>query len=529
MVLLFLCGACRHERPQIVVIGVKADAQQINPVTHVTAFERILCSGILPRLLESEWDSAGVIHYSPSWATRWEFSDDGKTLTYHLRGDWRWSDGHPLSAHDVQSTFRKIRDSSVASTKKEHLLMLDLPEGADISQAVEIVDDSTIAFHFREAYPLAVFDTNLQPGFLPSHIVDSVSDVRRHWINSKPLSGGPFRLVEWKRQEQIVLERNSGEGFQTVIFRVIPEYTTRLSSFQTGEIDVMYPVSPQDVDRLRAAVPDCRIELMRYRYYDYVGWQNIDAELYRTSKHIRPHRLFGSRRVRQALTMAIPRQEIIDGYFDGTFAEVAVSPISPMFRWALHDSLQPWPYDPTRAREWLAQEGWQDHDGDGVLDRDGVPFAFDLVYDAGNERRAFAASVIEKGLRAVGIRVAVRTVETNVFYDDEMNKKYDAFISGIGVPLQIDPTSEWHSDLARYPYNDVSYQNAEVDRLLAEGKRVRNVRDAAPIWRRFQEILHEDQPATFLYWRHEIIAFRGRVGNTQTSPLGEIDKFWLWR
>lgn len=528
---LCACGV-RQEKKDVVIVAIKADAQQINPVTHVTAFERILCSGLLPRLLESVWDSTGLIRYEPLLAGSFDWSNDGKMLTYRLRTDRAWEDGRPITAHDIQSTFRLIADSTVASTKKEHLLVLDMAGGID--SAVEVVDDSTLAFHFRHAYPLSVYDTNLQPGFLPSHRIQNIrpSELRNAEINDRPLSGGPYRLTSWQKQEQIILERNPSyepaAGFRSVVFRVLPEYTTRLTSFQTGEVDVMYPVNPQDVDRLLQSVKNSRVELVRYRYYDYVGWQNIDADIYRASKKIRPHPLFGSASVRRALTMAINRQEIVDGYFYGRYGEVAVSPISPMFRWALNDTLRPWPFDLDQARAILSQEGWSDHDGDGLLDKDGRRFEFDLYYDAGNERRAFSAAVIERGLAAVGIRANIRTAETNVFYESELDKKYDAFISGIGVPLQIDPTSEWHSILDRYPYNDISYQNPEIDRLLDEGKKVKDVRDAAPVWRRFQEILHADQPVTFLYWRHEIVAYQGWIRNTFTSPLGEIDKFWMW-
>jgi peptide/nickel transport system substrate-binding protein len=532
VVLVFSSCGIRREKKDLVIVAVKADAGQINPITHVTAFERILCSGILPRLLESMWDTTGLIRYEPLLAKSYEWSSDGKALTYHLHSGRVWEDGRTITAYDIQSTFRLIADSTVASTKKEHLLVFDMTRGID--HAVEALDDSTAVFHFRHAYPLSVYDTNLQPGFLPHHLTREIrpSELRKAALNSRPLSGGPYRLASWQKQEQIVLERNPdykpAAGFQSIVFRVIPEYTTRLTSFQTGEVDVMYPINPQDVDRLLHSVKNSRVELVRYRYYDYVGWQNIDAEAYHASKIIRPHPLFGSPIVRRALTMAINRQEIVDGYFYGRYGEVAVSPISPMFRWALNDTLKPWPFDLDQSRTLLREEGWADHDGDGLLDKDGRRFEFDLYYDAGNERRAFSAAVIERGLAAIGIRANIRTAETNVFYDNELNKKYDAFISGIGVPLQIDPTSEWHSDLDRYPYNDISYRNPEVDRLLDEGKKVNDVRDAAPLWRRFQKILHEEQPVTFLYWRHEIVAYQGWIRNTYTSPLGEIDKFWMW-
>ncbi|MBL7961465.1 ABC transporter substrate-binding protein, partial [bacterium] len=172
--------------------------------------------------------------------------------------------------------------------------------------------------------------------------------------------------------------------------------------------------------------------------------------------------------------------------------------------------------------------GWSDHDGDGIIDRDGRKFEFELYYDAGNSRREFAALIIQKNLEAVGIKAHVQSVETNVFYDNELKKNYDAFISGIGVTLQIDPTSEWNSDLKKNTYNDVSYQNPEIDKLIEKGKSYINPIDAAPTWKKFQAIIYEDQPATFLFWRDEIVGYNKRIKHTHTSMLGEIDKYWLW-
>ncbi|MBL7995108.1 ABC transporter substrate-binding protein [bacterium] len=521
-----------------VVVAVKADPDQINPVTHVTAFGRILCTGLFPRLLESEFDTVtGMIHYQPLLAKRFEFSQDHKSLTYFLRSDIFWEDGERVTARDIKFTFELINHPDVASSKKDQLQMLDIDESGSLDKAIRIINDSTLTFNFKQANPLQIYDTNLQPGFLPYHLLKDVkpADLRTHPFNLNPLSAGSYGLSVWKKQEQIVYKSReestvpAAGKVDQIVFRVIPEYTTRLTSLKTGEVDVMYPINPQDVAQIKKENPSIRIDVMKARYYDYVGWQNIDQKIYHESKGtiIKPHPLFGNKNVRKALTIAINRQEIVEGFL-GEYGQQAVSPISPVFKWAINDSLRPLPYDPDLAKRMLKQENWFDHDGDGVIDRDGRKFEFNLYYDAGNDRREFAALIIQKNLEAVGIKVHVQSVETNVFYDNELKKNYDAFISGIGVTLQIDPTSEWNSDLKKNTYNDVSYQNAEVDKLIEKGKSYINPLDAAPTWKKFQAIIYEDQPATFLFWRDEIVGYNKRIKNTHTSILGEIDKYWLW-
>ena len=534
--ILFSCSAPNNR--STVVVGVKADPDQINPVTHVSAFGRILCTGLFPRLLESEFDTVtGIIRYQPLLAKRYEFSQDHKSLTYFLRSDVFWEDGERVTAKDIKFTFELINNPDVASSKKDQLQMLDIDEKGTLDKAIKIVNDSTITFCFKQANPLQIYDSNLQPGFLPYHLLKDIkpADLRTHPLNLKPISAGPYRLSLWKKQEQIVFETRSecsvpGPGkIDRIVFRVIPEYTTRLTSLKTGEVDVMYPINPQDVAQIKKENSDIRIEVMKARYYDYIGWQNIDQMAYHASngKTIKPHPLFGNKNVRRALTIAINRQEIVDGFL-GEYGQQAVSPISPVFKWAFNDSLKPLPFDPVLAKDILKREGWGDHDGDGILDRNGLKFEFDLYYDAGNDRREFAALIIQRNLGAIGIKARVQSVETNVFYDNELKKNYDAFISGIGVTLQIDPTSEWNSDLKQNAYNDVSYQNPEVDKLIEKGKSYVNYLDAAPTWKKFQSILYEDQPATFLFWRDEIVGYHRRIKNTHTSILGEIDKYWLW-
>jgi peptide/nickel transport system substrate-binding protein len=535
---LFFLSCSTQRNSSTVVIAVKADPDQINPVTHVSAFGRILCTGIYPRLLESEFDTvSGTIFYKPLLAKRFEFSQDHKSLTYFLRSDVFWEDGERVTAKDIKFTFELINNPDVASSKKDQLQMMDIDEKGSLDRAIKVINDSIIVFNFKQANPLQIYDTNLQPGFLPYHLLKDVkpSEIRTHGFNLSPVSAGPYRLSSWKKQEQIVFKSRGesvvpGPGnIGQIVFRVIPEYTTRLTALKTGEVDVMYPVNPQDVAALIKDNPNIRIEVMKSRYYDYIGWQNIDQKAYHKSngKKIVPHPLFGNKKVRKALTIAINRQEIVEGFL-GEFGRPAVSPISPVFQWAYNDSLRPLPYDPKLAQALLQKEGWTDHDGDGIVDRSGMKFEFDLYYDAGNDRREFAALIIQKNLEAVGIKARIQSVETNVFYDNELKKNYDAFISGIGVTLQIDPTSEWNSDLKKNTYNDVSYQNPEIDKLIEKGKSFANPMDAAPTWKKFQAIIYEDQPATFLFWRDEIVGYNQRIKHTHTSILGEIDKYWLW-
>ncbi len=273
--------------------------------------------------------------------------------------------------------------------------------------------------------------------------------------------------------------------------------------------------------------PQIRLETLPPRAYDYIGWANIDFELYNTKKIIKPHPIFGSKRVRQAMTYGINRQGIIDGFL-GEYGELAVTDFSPIFKWAVNNNLKPYAYDPVRARKILKEEGWQHHDGDGILDKDGRKIEFTLNYNAGNARRAYAATIIQDNLKQLGVRMNLSAVEGVVFFDRIAKKSYDAFLAGFGVGLAIDPTDRWGSDISN-PFNNTGFQNKRIDELIKLGHNVKVDRDAAPYWMDLQAILHEEQPATFLFWFKEIVGINRRLQGTHVNVLGAMDQFWDWQ
>src|SRR5262249_46918403 len=209
------------------------------------------------------------------------------------------------------------------------------------------------------------------------------------------------------------------------------------------------------------------------RFYDALNWNNIDETEFAKSKgkHIIPHPLFGSARVRRALTMAINRKEIVDSYLE-PYGREAIGPVSPLFRWAYNDSLQPLRFDPKGAAALLAEEGWKDSDGDGILDKRGTKFSFVLKIPSGNQIRATIAAIVQNQLRGLKIDVKIEQVERSVFWGDLAEKKFDACIAGFNVPLQMQLDLMWGSDLEKAPLNLVSFRNRRVDEILAGANRV---------------------------------------------------------
>ncbi len=533
-------GASQELTPRggTVVVAVPGGVDNFNPVVAAELTAGEISELLFASLVDSDFDTEqGRLLYRPLLARSWEYSEDRKDITFHLRNDARWSDGVRVTSDDVKFSYELYGDPVVASVRQSALdQFFRRKDGApDVERSIEVIDDSTVIFHFRKAYPGQLFDAGLP--IVPRHVFADADRgaLRSHPGSVRPTSSGPYELDLWEPNQQIRLARSDRSVLphpaylDRLVFRVIPDYTSRLTQLKTGEVDVVVGIQPEDVEDLTEDYPSLRMETIPSRAYEFAGWNNVDPEAYRATqgKSVRPHRLFGSKRVRRALTHAINREEIIDGYL-GRYGRPAIGSISPLFRWAYNKDLQPLPYDPGLAKRILADEGWSDSDGDGWLDKDGEKFGFTLSITAGDPRRSFAAVVIQNQLKAVGIDVAIEQVEPPVFWRSIMQKQFDAWIAAFSVALQLDLEELWGSDLAKNPFNTVSFQNDRADEILQAAKAVKKEVDASSLWKEFQSILHDEQPCTFLYWMDTIVGVNERVQGTEIGILGSTHHAWNW-
>lgn len=513
-----------------VVEAIEGDVDSFNPLfaQDVTAGE--INDLLYPGLMSAKFDaSTGLLDYQPLAAKSWEFENGNADIRFHLRAGARWADGEPFTARDIQMSFELYGDTTVGSVRQTSLDGLRrTPTGSlDVKQAVEIIDDTTIVFHFDHPYPGQLFDAGLP--ILPAHIFGKIprEHLREDSASHHPVSLGPFRLESWKPLQEIVLGTNQASTvlhpalLSQLIFRVLPDYHSRVMQLRSGEIDIFPFVNPEDAVDLAKNNPQLEIVPLGERFYDAINWNNIDGHEFITSKgkKVRPHPLFGSAKVRRALTMAIDRKELVESLL-GPYGREAVGPVSPLFRWAYNDSLRPLPFDPKSSEALLSGEGWKDTDGDDILDKRGRKFAFVLKIPSGNKMRSTIASIVQNQLRALKIEVKIEQLERPVFWGDLMEKKFDACIAGFNVPLQMQLEELWGSELDRSPFNLASFRNPRVAEILAGAKRVRKESDHAAAWKEFQAILQEEQPCTFLYWMNDLVAINKRVQGTSIGVRG---------
>ena len=232
--------------------------------------------------------------------------------------------------------------------------------------------------------------------------------------------------------------------------------------------------------------------------------------------------------MRQALSYAIDKQEIIKGVLLGLGRE-CTGPFKPGTYW-YNPKVKRYPYDPAKARELLAQAGWKDRDGDGVLDKDGRPFEFAILTNQGNSYRANTGVIIQQRLSQIGVRVKLRTVEWAAFIKEFIDKgRFEAVLLGWSTTPDPDQFDIWHSSKAKPgQLNFVSYKNPEVDRLLTEQRRTFDREKRRALIFKLQEILAEDQPYTFLYVADALPILAARIKGIVPAPAGISYNFNDW-
>lgn len=500
--------------PSTVTVAQLADLTGLNellsPATPIHT--GLLYYGLFLQLLEEQANyESGPAPMKPRLAESWEFSPDRKLLTFKLRPGMIWSDGQPITADDVAFTFEAQRAPEIGWHMAESKSRID---------RVEVVDPLTVRFHFKEVYSTQLIDAN-EGVILPKHLWAQVPfsewRARSTFFDQNIVYSGPFKVESWKPQERIVLVRNDKyfepgvPKVDRVVVEVVPDEATQLSLLRSGKVDAIENVLPQNVAELKNHP---QIDLLTHipRTYFNIIWNTS-----------RP--LLSEKEVRQALTLAIDRQAIVDGIHFG-YAKIASSPYPSSF-WVRKKDLQPWPFDPERAKALLASRGFKDTDGDGVLERGGQRFEIELMAPAENSIRRNIALLVQQQLKNVGIAVTPRIVEFNAMLDPIKKHEFDGVVSGLAIATNLSLFDTFHTK-GKDSFNWGLYSNPEVDQLIEKIDAAIDPRTVKAEFDRVQDILHEDQPVTFTYESLRISAASKRVKNIDPNSISFFFNLRNW-
>ncbi|GMT42565.1 MAG: peptide-binding protein [bacterium] len=457
----------------------------------------------------------GLVRYNQNWelegdlAESWEVSEDGKEIIFHLRRGVKWHDGHPFTSKDIMFGYKTIIHKDTPTPYAEDFLQ--------VSKA-EAPDDYTFIVHYDKPFAPALASWGSLV-VLPKHLLEG-KEITKSELSRKPVGTGPYKFVEWKTQERIILEANpdyyGGEPWiRRWVFRIIPDTATQFLELKAGGVDMMGLTPVQFIKQ--TGTKEFAQNFNKFRYpangYTYLGF-NLQRELFKDV------------RVRRAIAHAIDKEEIIKGALLG-LGKPSTGPYKPG-TWQHNPNVRKYEYSPVKAKALLEAAGWADSDGDGILDKNGEKFEFTIITNQGNNQRKKAGEIIQRRLKGVGISVKLRILEWASFIKEFINKReFDATILGWTLGPDPDIYDIWHSSkTGEAEFNFITYKNAEVDRLLETGRRTFDVEKRKKAYYRIQEVLAEEQPYCFLYVAEALPVVNGRFYGVEKSEVTGISYNW---
>jgi peptide/nickel transport system substrate-binding protein len=534
ILLVIACDSKQSNQKNRIVIGISADVQTFNSLFAFSYEEGAIADLLYPGLLDFRWNEGkGDLDSYPMIAKSWQWAEDSSFIKFTLRDDILWSDGKKLTASDVVFSYDIFSDPDVQSRLYGifNQLFIESDGHIDIQKTFNVI--SPYEFEIR-------FPDNSVPDLvkivipvIPEHVFKNVSreKLANHESSFNPVSSGAFKLKKWERNQSIILEADSNSFLfkqgqvSVLIFKVVPDYTSRMLQVKKGEIDLVELVKVEDVEELKKEEQLVVFPLFG-REYDYIGWNNIDTDLFSGGK-VKSNKYFGSINVRKALSMAINKKEILEEYLQG-LGELAASSVSPIFKSSYNYEVRPYEYDPDEAKRILALEGWKDEDRNGILEKGKEEFKFKMYYPVGNPLREYAVVVVKNNLKSVGIEMIPEKMELGTFIDNLYERKLDSWVAGYGMPIPLDLKPYWYSDPNIGFLNFASYKSFEADKILDRLETKISNERKNELMKEFQKVIHQDEPVTFLYWTPNIIVYNNRIKNIRITPYGVLVHCWEW-
>ena len=451
-------------------------------------------------------------------AQGWTFRE-GNVLDLTLRSDLAWEDGTPLSGEDFRLGFQVAADPRSARALDLHGVSLELP------------DPRTLRFHLppigdrgRQLARVAALEA------LPHHRLGDGQDpalLREHPLNTRsPLSYGPWKLESWTPTE-LVLVPNSHAPFDQqprlsrVVLRVLPESNQRMVALERGEVDLVPGLTTQELDRIGAQDLPVVLRHRGMRTLDFVPW-NLGEK---------GEPALRDPRVRTALAMATDldtlQEQLLTTRARERFSRPAVGTLTPGLCRSHPDAMQRLPLDTTAASVKLAEAGWSDANGDGLVDQGGEALRLTMITLRGNGRHASMALQLVRDFRQIGVSLEVESLDAEAWRSRLASRDFDGALMAWNAGLTPDLSSAWASDGA---YNLTGYAVPEVDALLKQEQQTTDPNAALALRQQIQQKIYADQPALFLVWIDEVAAMHTRVQEADIdliSPLNHLYRWWV--
>ena len=453
-------------------------------------------------------------------AEAWQQDPEGFWIRVRLRDGIRFSDGEPLTAEDVRWTFMDfIFNPSIEAERSRSTL--------EQITGVEVIDPLTFEIKFSQSlsfnlpYALGIY-------VLPKHFYSKFEPSQINQSTGLLMGSGPFRIErldpseQWTPGRDLVLARN--EYYQgprppldRLRFKVVSEDLARLVSYRNGEGDMIIPTSPQFVTATKEAGWDDANHSLKWinmrSGYSFIAWNGGMRNGRQTP--------FGDKRVRQAMTLCLDREKMIRDIWEGIgiVAKGSVNPESP----ASDPAVKPWPFDPEKGKALLAEAGWQDRNGDGILENEaGQPFRFEFTRSGAGEIAERISNYVKDSYAKVGIIVDVRVVDWSIMQEILKSRDFDALTMGWSATApESDPRQIFHSESIKEGGDNFAQWNSpRADELIDLIRSTLDYDERMKVWHDFEATLHDEQPYTFIRVAPWLRFVKKSIGNVQTYKSG---------
>ncbi len=472
------------------IVALPLDPNSINPPNGAERMSGNVFNQIFDTLFSVAPGSGELV---PGLATEWSISDDGREYSFTLREGVTYHDGTPFNAQDIVATFEAGADPVNAYFDQY------------VGVTVEVQDDHNVTLITEE--PDVLFMRVLaEMGIISA---EQFAEGGNQAIEEFPIGTGPFKFVEWVRGSRIVLEANPDyweEGkphVAEVIFRPIPESSTRLAAIQTGEVHVVNRLSSDEAQQLLGVAG---VQVVRYpvdRVY-YIAFNNLTTGVGLPTE---------DPLVRQAMNLAVDREAIIDGLFDG-FADLSNGFLTPENLG--YQAVDPFPYDPERARELLAEAGYPDGFSIGMACPIGAYTAFEEVC------QAVANYLSEVGITMEGGEVQL--MESGTYWDLEANKELPPLFGDSWSASEGEAYPRLFGSLGGFDASYSAWSDPTLDDYLARISQEFDLDARAAIYSDLQAHMMEDPPFIYLYVPNAFEAINDAV---QGYVPNNVEQYYL--
>jgi len=509
-------------RPGELRIAVQSDLKNLNPILASNTTDGMVDAMIFDFLVTADPKGNPLPDLANPVPTleNGGISKDGLTITYHLVKGVKWHDGVPFTSKDVKFSWQAVVNKANNTTSVN---------GYDKVSSVDTPDANTVVFHLKQKFAPIVntlFAESDNPIWIvPEHVLSKYPNINNVPFNNSPVGTGPFKFAEWSKGDHIRLVANPDyfmgkPKLKEVVVRIIPDENTTINALKTHDIDWMFQASP---DTCKALV-NLQNQGISMNFSTVDGYEGVLLNL--------AHPPLDDLRVRQAIAYAIDKKELVDKLTCGT--QKIATEDHPDFMWAHNPSVKQYEYNPTKAKELLAQAGFTPGPN-GILQKNGRPLSLLGVTNNSNTTRRQLSQIVQAQLRQVGIDLGLKTYTgAQLFAPAGLGGilqlgNFDLSFSGWYAGVDPDDSSQFLS--AMVPpggYNYTRYKNPVMDAAQQDALTRYDIPARTVAYHKIEERLADDLPQIFFWWVHQQQPINADFKGFDPNPVTESWNAYTW-